>query len=118
MDTAKRNELIDAYYDAIDAESFVDFERAFTPDIEYLYPGEPAMHGIEEVRSFFEERREHSNSTHDVFRRVADDEVTVCEGAVTAEAPDGTAFGAAFVGVFEFDEAAAAIARVGVYTRR
>jgi len=118
MDTTTRHELIDTYYDAIDAESFADFERAFAPTVEYLYPGEPAMHGVDAVREFFEERREHADSTHEIDRRVDADEVTICEGTVTATAPDGSVFEAAFVGVFAFDDDAAGIDRVGVYTRR
>lgn len=117
MDTATRDELIDTYYDAIDAEAFERFERAFAPDIEYLYPGEPVMHGVAEVQTFFEERRGHSGSTHEVHRRVSDREVTVCEGRVTAERPDGTPFDAGFVGVFTFDDVADGIDRIAVYTR-
>lgn len=117
MDTKKRNELIDTYYNAIDTEIFADFDRTFTPDIEYLYPGEPSMHGVETVQSFFEERRKHSNSTHEIERRISDDETTVCEGTITAEKPDGETFKAGFVGVFTFDRNTEAIGRVGVYTR-
>lgn len=116
MDRAKREELVETYYGAIDAEAFAGFERAFAPDVEYRYPDEPAVHGVEEVRTFFEERRELSNSTHDVRRWVTDGAVTVCEGVVTAEGPDGRPVEVGFVGVFEFDDEAGAISRVGVYT--
>lgn len=118
MDPGKRNELVDAYYAAIDEETFDDLGRVFAADVEYLYPGEPTMHGIDAVLSFFEERREHSNSTHEVYRRLADEEVTVCEGTITADRTDGSEFDAGFVGVFEFDGEAKAIDRVGVYVRR
>lgn len=117
MDTATRDELIDTYYDAIDSEAFERFERVFAPDIEYLYPGESEMHGVAEVQTFFEERRRHSNSTHDVHRRVSDQEVTVCEGRVTAERRDGTPLDIGFVGVFTFDNVADGIDRIAVYTR-
>lgn len=117
MDSTKRDELIDTYYDAIDAEAFERFEHAFAPDIEYLYPGEPDMHGVAEVQKFFEERRTHSNSTHNVHRRVFDQEVTVCEGRVTAERPDGVPLDVGFVGVFTFAAAADGIDRIAVYTR-
>lgn len=118
MERASRTELLDRYYAAVDEEAFDRFERAFTDDVEYRYPGEEPMRGIDEVRTFFEERREHSNSTHEVHRRVDDETVTVCEGTVTAARADGTTFDLDFVGVFEFDEAAALIDRVGVYVRR
>jgi ketosteroid isomerase-like protein len=111
-----RNELIDGYYDAIDDEEFAAFERVFADDIEYQYPDRAPMHGIDEVRTFFEEEREHGGSTHTVTRRIDDGAVTACEGTVEAEGPDGSTFEADFVGVFEFDEAAEAISRIGVYT--
>lgn len=113
----KRNQLIDEYYNAIDDEMFAAFDRVFANNVEYRYPGKDPMHGVDEVRLFFEEERDHSDSTHTVTRRVADNEVTVCEGTVTAERSDGSPFEAGFVGVFEFDDGSEAITRVEVYTR-
>lgn len=115
MELAHRNELIDAYYRTVDTERFDRFRDVFRDDITYRYPGEPVMHGVEDVLEFFRERRTHSNSTHQVHRRLADDEVSVCEGSIEAEADDGSRVTADFVGVFEFDEL---IAEVRVYVRR
>ncbi|USZ73592.1 nuclear transport factor 2 family protein [Natronosalvus halobius] len=117
MDHGKRNELIDEYFRAMDEETFADFADVFADDVEYRYPSEQDMHGVSAVREFFEEHREHSNSTHKILRRVADESVTVCEGTVTADRPDGGTLEAAFVDVFEFDDEVEQIDHVGVYTR-
>jgi len=115
METGQRTELINEYYAAIDDEEFDRFREVFDADVEYRYPGESTMHGVEEVVSFFRERREHSNSTHEVHRRISDGEATVCEGTITAENPDGSRLEGGFVGVFEFDDATETIDRTGVY---
>jgi ketosteroid isomerase-like protein len=117
MNREQRAELVETYFDAMDSESFDRFEEAFTPDVVYRYPGEPDMHGVDAIRTFFEERREHSNSTHEIQRRIDDGTAMVCEGTVTAERPDGSLLEAAFVDVFEFDDDAGGIDSAGVYTR-
>lgn len=117
MDIEARNELIDRYYGAVDEEDYDRMLTAFTDAIEYRYPGEDEMHGSDEVREFFEERRQTSETTHDVFRRLHDEEATVCEGRITGELRGEGPFEGSYVGVFEFDEAAGAISHVSVYTQ-
>lgn len=117
MDVDKRNELIDRYYLAADEEDYDRLTSVFTEDVEYRYPGENDMHGVGEVREFFEERRQTTGTTHDVFRRLHDDEATVCEGHITGELRGEGPFEGSYVGVFEFDEAGEAISHVSVYTQ-
>lgn len=116
MEIDTRNELIDTYYGAVDKADYDRMLTVFAEDVEYLYPGEEPMHGHDEVRAFFEERRQTKNTTHDVFRRVHDDTATVCEGTITGKFGDDPLDGA-YVGVFEFDDDAERIEYVGVYTR-
>lgn len=117
MDRDERNRLTDTYYRAADEENYDLFDSVFTDDVTYLYPDEDDMHGLRAVREFFEQRRQTTNTTHDLFRRVYDDEATICEGHITGELHGEGPFEGAFVGSFEFDDEAGAIDRVGVYTR-
>jgi len=117
MQRAERDKLIDIYYRAADEENYDLFESVFTEDVTYLYPGEDDMHGLPAVQEFFEERRQTTNTTHDLFRRVHDDDATICEGTITGELRGEGPIDGAFVGAFEFDDDAEAIDRVGVYTR-
>lgn len=117
MDIDKRNELIDQYYRAADEEDYDRLTSVFTDDIEYRYPGEDDMEDVDQVREFFEERRQTTGTTHDVFRRVHGDESTICEGHITGELRGEGSFEGNYVGVFEFDETAEAISHVSVYTQ-
>lgn len=117
MQIAKRNELIDAYYRAADEEDYDHMMSVFDDDVTYLYPNEPDMHGIPDVREFFEERRKTTGTTHDVFRRVHGDDATMCEGTITGEIEGEGPFEGAYVGAFEFDNESEKISYVAVYTR-
>lgn len=117
MNTARRDELIDTYYAAVDDEDWDRLLSAFTEDVEYLYPGEDPITGHDEVRQFFEERRETRETTHDVTRRIHDEDATACEGHITGQMGDEGPFEGAYAGVFTFDDEADRIDYVGVYTR-
>jgi ketosteroid isomerase-like protein len=117
MNIERRNELIDTYYGGVDREDYEGMLEAFAEDAEYLYPGEEPMRGRDEILTFFEERRETRNTTHDVFRRIHDEGATACEGTITGELGDDGPFEGAYVGVFEFDDDEEKISYVGVYTR-
>lgn len=116
MEPDDRDELIDTYYRAVDEADYDRMLTAFTEDVEYRYPGEEPMHGRDAVRTFFEERRETRETTHEVFRRVHDTDATACEGHITGERSEGALEGR-YVGVFEFDDDARGISYVGVYTQ-
>lgn len=117
MNIQRRDELIDTYYSAVDERDWDRLLSAFAADVEYLYPGEEPMHGHEAVRDFFEHRRETRATTHNVFRRIHDDDATACEGHITGEMGEEGPFEGAYVGIFEFDDDADRIDYVGVYTR-
>ena len=116
MDIDHRNELIDQYYEAVDDAAYDRMVSVFAEDITYLYPGEEPMHGHDEVKEFFEERRPTSETTHDVFHRIHNDEATACEGTITGKMK-GDRIEGAYVGIFKFDDETERISYVGVYTR-
>lgn len=115
MDVKQRNDLIETYYQAADEEDYDLLVSVFADDVVYLYPGEEDMHGRDEVYEFFTERRQTTNTTHDVFRRVHDETATLCEGRITGELLGEGPFEGAFVGSFEFNDSL--IDRVSVYTQ-
>ena len=114
MEPNERDDLIDTYYAAVDAADYDRMLTAFAEDVEYRYPGEGTMRGHADVRTFFEERRETRETTHEVVRRIHGEDATACEGRITGKRGE-TPFEGAYVGVFEFD-GAGKISYVGVYT--
>jgi ketosteroid isomerase-like protein len=114
MDTDTRERLIRAYYDAVDTESYPDFEDILTADAEHIRPGQGVLHGGTAVREYYETERSARNTTHDVDRIVHDDEMTLCLVTVTGEKPDGP-FRRPVVTTVTFDETAERIASYHVY---
>jgi ketosteroid isomerase-like protein len=117
MEVSDRNELVDTYYEAVDREDWDLLLSAFSPAVTYVYPGEGELHGHDEVRAFFAERRQTTNSTHELFRRIHGENGAACEGHITADLKGGGSVDGNFVGVFTFDDDAGRIDYVGVYTQ-
>lgn len=115
MDDQTRMELIEAYFDAVDAESYGPFDHIFSPQSRHVRPGQPDLVGRDAIRSFFENDRQSSNSTHTVLRSVhMEDDVTFCKIHVDGQLPDGRYEGEAICEI-EFDSATETIARYSVY---
>lgn len=114
MNEGRRDELIDAYYGGLDAEEYGAFDEIFADDAEYARPGQRTLRGGDEIRAFFETERRSSNTTHQVTKRLHDDDATYCKVAVRGDLPDGS-FEGDVVAEFEFDDAASQITAYRVY---
>lgn len=113
MADAERNELIDAYFDAMDAADPELLRPVLAEGFVYeSLSGE--FEGIDGFETYLEDVRGLSNSTHEVTLRVHGEDASVAEGVVTGESEEGTVE-ADFCDVFEFDENEAGLTRIGVY---
>ena len=113
MSEADRNALIDAYFDAMDAEDLELVRSALADGFVYeSFAGD--LEGVAGLETYMEELRGLSNTTHDVTLRVHDEAASVAEGTVTGESEDGYTE-AEFCNVFEFDADSERISRIGVY---
>lgn len=115
MDVETRAELIEAYFAAVDAESYEPFDRIFSDESRHIRPGQPDLVGSDGIRSFFETDRQSSDSTHTVLRSMhTDDEVSFCKIHVEGQLPDGRYEGEA-VCEFVFNGPTGTIDRYRVY---
>jgi ketosteroid isomerase-like protein len=114
--TEKRNQLVEAYFDALDEEEYEELPGLFTEDATYVHPS-ATVEGGEGIRRLFAENRRTETTDHQITRRVHGTDATVCEGTVTGEFIDGDAFNGEFMDAFEFDEESERIAVISVYTR-
>lgn len=113
MSRADRNNLIDAYFDAMDSEDLEIVRPALADEFVYQsLSGE--LEGFEGLATYMEELRGLSNTNHEITLRVHDGAASVAEGTVTGESEEGTVQ-ADFCDVFEFDPDDEAITRIGVY---
>lgn len=113
MSTDTRNELIDAYFAALDEADPELARPGLSDDFVYESLAGP-LEGFDGLADYITEHRSVTESTHDVQRRIHDD-VSVTVGVVTGTGPDGDPVEAAFCDVFEFDDADEAIERITVY---
>ena len=115
MDVDRRNELIDAYFSALDEEDFSLVEPHLAPDLTYKSVGVEALHGPEGLRRYFEELRRFGGTVHDVENRIHAENGSAAEGRVTGE-QDGESIDTPFCDVFEFDDDEERLSRIVVYT--
>lgn len=116
MENKVHDRLMDAYFNALDEEDFQQLKSAFTDDIVYRYPGEGEIQPIDDVLDFFKHGKQTTNTTHDVFRRLYNDDVAIAEGHITGEIIDGGSFEGYFCNVFEFNIEAEQVSKISVYT--
>lgn len=113
MSETDRNELIDAYFNAMDAEDLEIVRPALADD--FVYESSAGnLEGYAGLKTYMEELRGFSDTTHDVTLRIHDETASVAEGTVTGETEDGPVE-VDFCDVFEFDAADEGITRIGVY---
>lgn len=112
LDTDTRDDLIDTYFEAMDAGDPGVAEPVLADGFVYESLG-GRLEGVDGFRSYFEGRTL-SNTTHEIATRVHGADASVAEGTVTGEGPDGPV-SVDYCDVFEFDEAGAAISRIAVY---
>lgn len=116
MTEADRNELIDAYFDALDNEDLSIVEPVL--DESFVYESTAGvLEGFAGLQRYANELRTTSDSTHTVNLRIHSDDATATEGIVTGLDPDGNPKEGNFCDVFEFTEADDAITRIAVYVK-
>lgn len=114
MSDADRNELIDAYFDAMDAEDLARVRPVLADDFRYeSLSGD--LDGAAGLRRYVEERKALTDTTHRIDRRLHDAGGSVAEGVVTGATSDGEQTSADFCDVFEFDGDDERITRIAVY---
>jgi ketosteroid isomerase-like protein len=114
MSTDDRNELIEAYFTAIDDEE-PEIARSALAD-GFVYESLLGrLEGFDGLVEYITELRSTSDSTHDLTRRIHDEDVSVVEGTVTGLDAEGEPTSADFCDVFEFDDEETAITRITVY---
>lgn len=115
MDVERRNELIDAYFGALDEEEFSLVEPYLDPELTYRSVGLDALHGPDGLRRYFEELRPFGGTVHEVENRIHAENGTAAEGRVTGEHEEES-IDTGFCDVFEFDENEERFTRIVVYT--
>lgn len=115
MSYDQRDDLIDAYFAALDAEDFDRLESHLATDFRYVHPDTTAS-GVDGMRAFFDERAR-QDTTHEIHRRLHAEDGSAVEGRLTGELADGTPREGHFCDVFDFDDDAAHLTRVAVYPR-
>lgn len=115
MNVDRRNELIDAYFSALDEEEFSLVEPHLSPDVTYKSVGIEPLHGPDGVRRYFDELRPFGGTVHDVENRMHAENGSAAEGRVAGE-HEGESIDTAFCDVFEFDDEEEQLTRVVVYT--
>ena len=114
MTDADRDDLIDAYFEAMDAGNLDPVREALADDFRYESPAGD-FEGTEGLREYVEDHRSLADSTHEIDVRVHDASASVAEGTVRGTTEDGGSTEAGFCDVFEFDEADGHITRLAVY---
>ena len=115
MNTQRRDELIDAYFAALDEDDYSLVEPHLAPDVTYKSVGLEALSGPEGVKRYFEELRPFAGTVHDVENRMHSENGSAAEGRVTGE-HEGTSLDTGFCDVFEFDDDEEHLTRIVVYT--
>ena len=103
-DVDSRFARLDDLFTAIDAKDTERFLGFLTDEASFRFGSAPAVQGKEAIHSavdgFFSSI---ASLGHELVRSVAEDDVVVCEGAVTYTRHDATTITLPFVNVFEFD---------------
>ncbi|MFC4986663.1 MULTISPECIES: nuclear transport factor 2 family protein [Saliphagus] len=113
MSDSDRDDLIDAYFDAMDEADLERVRPVLADDFVYeSLAGD--LEGAAGLETYLEEVRGLSNTSHQVTLRAHGEDASVAEGVVTGDGDDGRVE-AGFCDVFEFDDADERIVRIGVY---
>ncbi len=113
MSEAERNELIDAYFDAMDADDLDIVRPALAEGFVYeSLNGD--LEGFEGLETYMNDLRGLAKTTHDVRLRIHDEAASVTEGTVTGDSDDGPVE-ADFCNVFEFSDGDEGITRISVH---
>lgn len=114
MTEAQRDELIDAYFEAMDTEDPSGLEARTAAEFRYESLS-GVLEGYEGIRRYLDELRELSNTVHEANHRIHGENASAVEGTATAETPDGERLTIDFCNVFEFDDRDEQLTRIAVY---
>ncbi len=113
MSDPDRDELIDAYFDAMDADDLEIVRPALADDFVYeSLSGD--LEGFAGLETYMNELRGLSETTHEVTLRVHGADASATEGVVTGGS-DGGPVEARFCNVFEFTDDDEGISRIRVH---
>lgn len=114
MTADDRNDLIDAYFAALDESDPNRVRDALNDSFVYeSLAGD--LEGFDGLSEYITDLRSITESEHHIDQRHHADEVTTVEGVVTGTDSNGNPAEAAFCDVFEFTDDETAITRIGVY---
>jgi ketosteroid isomerase-like protein len=109
-----RNDLIDAYFDALDESDPNLAEDALADSFVYeSLSGD--LKGFEGLSEYISDLRSMTESDHRIHECVHGDDATAVEGVVTGTDADGNPAEVAFCDVFDFSADDKVITRIGVY---
>jgi ketosteroid isomerase-like protein len=110
-----RNELIDDYLEAVDAEEFERYREMFAEDVTYAAMGQ-TIEGIDAMIEWYENSLVLSDMFHDYPNRIHDETGSVAFGEFGGTVPGGEEMSARAIDLFEFDEDNTEITKMVVYT--
>lgn len=114
IDRAAREALIDAYFEAVDAEAYGSFRDVIADDVEFLPLGD-SLQGLDAMIAWYRGEVTLTDMHHDIDRVLHSPEATVVQGHLDADLRDGRRLEGRFVDVFEFDDRAASITYLAIY---
>ena len=73
--------VVRSYYEYVDAEQYDDLVACFAEDVRYERPGQPAIAGREDLRSFYLEGRPLEDGSHEIRDVVVDGNTVAVRGS-------------------------------------
>lgn len=96
-------ETLSTYYERIDAGDIEGLLSLFADDIRYERPGQGAIEGIDELRTFYERDRPLEGGSHEVFAILVDGDSAAVRGEFSGRL-DGDPVSFRFADHHEFDD--------------
>lgn len=115
MNVDRRNELIDAYFRSVDEHDVSFVEPHLAEEFTFRSLGVQELHGVDGMRTYFDELRPVAGTFHDVENRMHSENGSAVEGHLTGT-HEGNDLDTLFCDVFEFDEDDEYLTRITVYT--
>lgn len=72
--------VVREYYEHVDAERYDDLVALFAEDVRYERPGQGAIEGRDELRTFYEDERPLEDGEHEIHDIVVDDDTAAVRG--------------------------------------
>jgi len=114
MSAESRNDLIDAYFSALDKANPILAADALA-DLFVYESLSGDLEGYSGLEAYITDLRSVTESDHQIEYRHHADGASTVQGVVTGTDPDGNQVEVSFCDVFRFDDNEAAITRISVY---